>query len=123
MTKIPVVVSRLRKTAIEIKASDGGAEVRKWFSFAETSKFFVGMKMFFYICENDEELHTAEADANSPETAKIAKYSLFFRKGWKEGVDDEKWAALSKFIDYEAARGKPLKTKDLTEFLGESPSK
>jgi hypothetical protein len=117
MTKIPIVVSRIRKNAIEIKASEGGEEVRRWISFPETKKFFVGMKMFLYLCENDEELHAAEADANSPETAKIAKYSLFLREGWKAGVDDEKWKALAKFIEHEDNRGKPLKTKEVTEFL------
>jgi hypothetical protein len=119
MLKAPIVVSRIRKNAIEIKASEGGAEVRQWFSFPETKKFFVGMPMFLYICENDEELHAAEADANRPETAKIAKYSLFLRKGWKAGVDDEKWNALSGFIEHEAERGEPLKTTDITEFLEE----
>lgn len=117
MTKIPVTISRIRKTAIEIKASDGKEEIRTWFSFPETKKFFVGMPMFLYICEDDEELHAAERDANLPETAKIAKFSLFYRKGWKEGVDDEKWKNLSGFIEHEADRGKPLKTKDITEFL------
>lgn len=117
MTKIPITVSRIRNTAIEIKATDGDAEVRKWFSFDETKKFSVGMKMFLYICEDDEELLLAERDANLPETAKIAKYSLFLRKGWKAGVDDEKWNALSKFIERETDRGKPLKAKEVTEFL------
>jgi hypothetical protein len=118
MTKIPIVVSRIRKNkAIEIKASEGGEEVRRWISLPETSKFFVDMKMFLYFCENDEELHLASADANSPETAKIAKYSLFIRKGWEQGTDDKKWETLAKFIEYEADRGKPLKTKEVTEFL------
>jgi hypothetical protein len=116
MQKIPVVISRIRKDAIEIKASAGGEEARKWLAFSGAKdRFSVGTKMFFYVCENDEELLAAEADANSPEMAKEAPYSLFWRKGWKQG--DEKWETLSKWIDHEAARGKPLKTKDLTEFL------
>jgi hypothetical protein len=117
MIKVPITVSRIRKTAIEIKATEGKGEVRTWFDFGETKKFFVGMPMFLYICENDEELLLAERDANRPETAKIAKFSLFLRKGWKEGVDDEKWNTLSKWIEHESDRGKPLKTKDVTEFL------
>ena len=118
MIKVPISVSRVRKDAYEVKAIEGDKEVRQWVSFpGANNKFAVGTKMFLYICESDEELHAAEADANSPETAKIAKYSLFLRKGWKAGVDDEKWNALSKFIEHEADRGKPLKTTDITEFL------
>jgi hypothetical protein len=117
MTKLPITVSRIRKTAVEIKASAEGEEIRKWFSFPETSRFSVGMPMFLYICEDDEELLLAERDANSPETAKIAKYSLFLRKGWKEGVSDERWETLAKWIEHESDRGKPLRTKDVTEFL------
>jgi hypothetical protein len=118
MTKIPIVVSRIRRNkAIEIKASEGGEEARRWISFSDTSKFFVNMKMFLYLCENDEELHAASADANRPETAKEAPYSLFLRKGWQQGADDKKWENLAKFIEHEADRGKPLKTKEVTEFL------
>jgi hypothetical protein len=112
MTKISAVVSRLRKTAVEIKSPDGS---RSWISLPDQQIFTVGMELYVYLCQNEEELTEAETDANA--SNKPGQYSLFCLVGSERNAKGEDWDRLSDWIDHEAARGKPLKTGEIIPLL------